>query len=159
MQCHEKTEKRRRLALLALLALLLLFIFGNSLLPPSLSWQLTDAVQSAAEDLLPLEQADAALARRSGYSLRKLTHFSEYALLALVLGTLLAADRHKQHLPTALLLGILTALLDETVQRFTGRTSSVLDVWLDTAGFAAGLALLCLLYRLRKRRQQTNDQS
>jgi len=154
-------KQRPKALLLTLLVLLLLFIFGNSLLPPDLSWKLTGAVQSAAEELLPLEAADIALARRSGYTLRKLAHFSEYALLGLLLGALLAVYAKHDRLPAALLLGLLTALLDETVQRFTGRTSSVLDVWLDFAGVTAGLLLLLLLRRLcvRRKAQQSSEGS
>ena len=49
----------------------------------------------------------------------------------------------------ALLLGLSTALADETIQRFTGRTSSVIDVWVDMGGFLFGLLLTWLVMRWR----------
>ena len=56
--------------------------------------------------------------------------------------------RFVRHVSWPLLGGLATALMDETIQRWIpGRTSSVVDVWIDFAGVVAGLfvALLILL--------------
>ena len=46
-----------------------------------------------------------------------------------------------------LLLGLLTALCDETIQLFVeGRSGQISDVWLDAAGIATG-ALLIWIFR------------
>ncbi len=78
--------------------------------------------------------------------IRKLAHFSEFMLLG-CLTALLAA-----HLSTCVsglkawvqwgapaVLGLLCAMLDEALQRFTGRGPSLGDVLLDFAGALAGV--------------------
>ena len=45
-------------------------------------------------------------------------------------------------------------MIDETIQAFTGRTSSVFDVWLDFSGATVGAILLyglaqCVFHRKR----------
>lgn len=41
--------------------------------------------------------------------------------------------------------GVLTALIDETIQLLNGRTSAVKDVWIDSGGFALGMLLIAFL--------------
>ena len=131
----------------ALLAAVLLFIWGNSLLPPSWSWRVSGVVQEAVEQVLPVEQADGVFGQV------KLAHMSEFALLGALLALLTGAFRRRDRVALMLLLGLLTALLDETIQKFTGRTSSVLDVWLDFSGVVLGLLLARLFFLLRCRRR------
>ena len=51
-----------------------------------------------------------------------------------------------RHMSWPILGGVLTALTDETIQMFVpGRSSSVRDVWIDTAGVLAGLLVALLL--------------
>ena len=67
--------------------------------------------------------------------LRKLAHFCEFA----VLGCLLALA-FKKYSFYALLVGLLCALSDETIQLFVpGRSGQVSDVWLDFGGIATGV--------------------
>ena len=75
------------------------------------------------------------------------------ALLGALLALLTGAFRRRDRVALMLLLGLLTALLDETIQKFTGRTSSVLDVWLDFSGVVLGLLLARLFFLLRCRRR------
>ena len=136
-----------------LLAAALLFIWGNSLLPPSYSWKLSGMVQGVVEQVLPVEQADERLEQPKGFTVRKLAHMGEFALLGALLGLLTGAVRRCDRVPLALLLGLSTALADETIQRFTGRTSSVIDVWVDMGGFLFGLLLTWLVMRWRSSMQ------
>ena len=140
---------RRRAVLTGLIILALAFIWGNSLLPPEASWAVSEAVKSLLLALFPLGGgAGGEGTGLLGFLVRKGAHFTEFALL----GALLAA--RQRGLPgarTAPLLGsLLAALTDESIQYFTGRTSSVFDVWLDFAGAAAGMALAGGLTRLKK---------
>lgn len=80
---------------------------------------------------------------------RKLAHFSEYALLG-VESTLFFywSGRLKERcgLHHLMYLGLTVAFLDETIQLFTpGRSGEIQDVWLDFLGFfiAALIVLLC----------------
>ena len=133
----------------ALLAAVLLFIWGNSLLPPSWSWRVSGVVQEAVEQVLPVEQADGVFGQVKGFTVRKLAHMSEFALLGALLALLTGAFRRRDRVALMLLLGLLAALLDETIQKFTGRTSSVLDF----SGVVLGLLLARLFFLLRCRRR------
>ena len=75
---------------------------------------------------------------------RKLAHFTEFFILGAELSGLLWLERRRsvQSYLNILFAGELCALLDETVQIFSGRGPSVADVWLDTAGATCGIFLL-----------------
>ena len=66
----------------------------------------------------------------------------------LLLGTRLFT-RKLRYFSWPALLGLLTALTDETIQRFyAGRGSSVTDVWIDFAGVLCGMAAAFVLTQL-----------
>ena len=101
------------------------------------------------------EQAD--LRQITGTIIRKLGHFSEYALLGFTL-MLHIHTLHKKirvHLPLlwAWLVGTLYAASDEFHQGFVAdRGPSVFDVMIDSAGVVAGLLVMaCILRRCRKK--------
>lgn len=75
---------------------------------------------------------------------RKLAHFTEFFILGAELSGLLWLERRRsvQSYLNIWFAGELCALLDETVQIFSGRGPSVADVWLDTAGATCGIFLL-----------------
>ena len=91
--------------------------------------------------------------------LRKCAHLTEYAVLALLLrravGSAAKSGAPAWNWPVArltLLLVMLYAASDEWHQRFVPtRTSLVSDVFIDTAGGAAGLLALWRFGRWRKR--------
>lgn len=83
--------------------------------------------------------------------LRKLAHFSEFALLGLLMGWMSVLLKERTF-PGLLGLGLTVACIDETIQYFVpGRASMLLDVWIDAAGFTAGLTLLTIGYTIYKR--------
>lgn len=121
-----------------LIGLNLCLIWGNSLLPAESSSELSGWLQ-AFLSFLPEGELVHTL-------LRKAAHFSEFALLGLLMGWMAVLTRNR---PTVSLLGLGlgTGCVDETIQLFVaGRASSILDVWIDFAGFAAGLLILTLGY-------------
>jgi VanZ family protein len=80
--------------------------------------------------------------------LRKAAHFSEFAMLGL-----LYCGRHrlvKSETPVHLMgFGMAVACIDETIQIFTPeRASSLIDVWIDTSGFALGLVVIFSAYTI-----------
>lgn len=88
-----------------------------------------------------------------GFIIRKTAHFSEYALLGffLMLHIRQIAKRIlvKVHCLWAWAVGTLYAVSDEIHQMFVpGRGPAVRDVCIDSAGVAAGIALLCLIWRI-----------
>ena len=49
--------------------------------------------------------------------------------------------------------GLISACIDETIQIFVlGRSSSLLDVWVDIAGYATGVAVVAIGYAITKKR-------
>ena len=154
--------KRKRKIIFLLLVLNLLFIWGKSALPPAASNRLSNGVTAYIGG--QTEEEGAAETAAGGHSsgltsgvVRKLAHGLEFAALG-GLTCLYAGARGrrlKEVWSKAALTGMTAALLDETIQRFNGRTSSVTDVWLDCGGFAAGAVLAALVMAAWRRARRT----
>ncbi len=143
-----KRTQARILLCSVLIGGLLLFIWGNSLLPAELSLKLSDWVKT----LLTWGSSSGAVAGSSGF-LRKIAHFSEFAVLGMSLGWLFGMLGKRWYFP--LLLGFSAACVDETIQFFVpGRGPGLFDVALDTAGVAVGLGLLLIGYTVIKKKKQ-----
>ena len=133
--------KKRVLTILICLNLAL--IWGNSLLPGVSSEAVSGGVLAFLGRFLPV------LLTESGHTLlRKAAHFSEFALLGL-----LFCGRHRlvrRETPAHLMgFGLAVACIDETIQIFTpDRASSLIDVWIDTSGFALGFAVIFTAYTI-----------
>ena len=127
-----------------LCALWLMLIFGHSMMPASLSH---------AESSGLLSRLTAALPVLTHRLLRKLAHFTEFAVLGFLLAQCLPAKPQY-----SLFAGLFCALCDETIQLFVlGRSGQVRDIWIDFAGVACAVAVTELLWllvrRLRARRK------
>ena len=133
---------KRRRTFWVLTALWLLFVWGHSLLPASVSKEESGHWLALLQNWMPW---------LTDYLIRKAAHFTEYAVLgALLFGA--AGVRHGLWFPPCF--GALAALADETVQLFAaGRSGQVSDVWLDLAGFLAGWILIALISLIRKKRR------
>jgi VanZ family protein len=88
------------------------------------------------------------------FFVRKLSHFSEYAILALLAGRAFYASTHAglrhKWFTAALVLVIIYAFSDEFHQSFeASRTASIYDSFIDIAGGAT--ALLFFAWRRRRR--------
>ena len=123
----------------ALLVLNLLFIWGNSMLPASAS----DAVSSGA--LAWLSWLFGIFGDHGHKILRKMAHMTEFASLGLLLSWFwqLRGQRGFHRISLVLLCGLLAACVDESIQILSpGRSSSLIDVWIDMGGFVAGMILI-----------------
>lgn len=120
-----------------LIVLNLALIWGNSLLSGEVSAGVSGGVLAFLGRFLPWILTEA------GHTfLRKAAHFSEFALLGLLIPQRyrLEKDSVPGHLA---LIGMAVACIDETLQLFTpGRASSLVDVWIDTAGFVLGFIVI-----------------
>lgn len=149
----------RKKALLILVALVLCFIWGNSLLPARFSNAISNRVTAivGGEITHSAEQEKNSPTWLTSGHIRKLAHMTEFGALGAVciLITVSRGKKVREHLSTIALLGLSAAVIDETIQLFTGRTSAVKDIWIDSAGFAIGCVLswvMAYLLVLRKRR-------
>ena len=146
-------KTRGRMALCtALLACNLLFIWGNSLLPASISGGLSQWLR----DLLGMAAGE--MAGQSDGVLRKIAHFAEFCSLGILLSWLFAMLKERKQaviLPAAAY-GCLAACVDEMLQHLSpGRAPRLTDVGIDTVGVLAGISLLCLGYHIRNKKQTT----
>lgn len=118
-----------------------LFIWGNSLLPGSVSGAISGWVHS----LIP----DFGGGGASGHGLlRKLGHFTEFCVLGILCFWQFRMRKVPAwaHYALPLLGGFLVACGDETIQRFVpDRGPSMLDVGIDTLGTATGIVLITLI--------------
>lgn len=82
--------------------------------------------------------------------LRKLAHFSEYAIMGiLTLGILYCYLQKKKAYLISVIWVLLSAILDEWHQYYVpGRWASVFDVMIDTIGGMAGVALCVVFIRM-----------
>jgi VanZ family protein len=142
-----KKTNRRLCLCVALIAINVLFIWGNSCLPGSVSGAISHWVRNVLSFLFPGGASDP----DSGHGLvRKLAHFTEFACLG-ALFTWLFGMLSKPLL-IALPCGFLVACVDETIQRFVpDRGPAFKDVLIDTSGVLVGIGLLILGYTIRKR--------
>ena len=116
----------------------ILFIWGNSLLPGSVSGAISKFVSYVVYQVIlgwPASEG-------GGHGLlRKVAHFTEFACLGVFTCRFLFWLKKPQVL--ALVGAFLVACCDETIQRFVpDRGPSFRDVLIDTSGAALGMILL-----------------
>ena len=129
---------------------MLLFIWGQSLLPQSLSaeesgWFTTHIINP----LLGLF----GLSADNGL-VRKLAHVSEYAALSFLLA-LLFRGSVKRLFP----LGFSAAFLDESIQILSNRGAMIQDVWIDLLGVLLGYIVTAVPMRLQKNHISSSDRN
>ncbi len=152
-----RSDKRLKLSVF-LLALILVFIWGNSLLPGTVSGALSDWVKDVIKALLSFLPQGPDSPGGSGL-LRKLAHFTEFAALGLCLGWRYGMLGKGWKKPV--LLGILAACIDETIQAFVpGRGPGLRDVCIDAGGVLTGMMILYLghTYFQQKKANHTDSQ-
>ena len=148
---------------LLLVAAVLAFIWGQSTM---------DAAASTAESqrflalVQPAVTAVQKLLTRFGFYLdesvlvRKMAHFSEYALLGFLIYLLFSSPKGFVRILLSAGSCLAAAIIDEGIQFFAdGRAPSLRDVGIDLCGALLGIllaALLALLYGAAARRRKKN---
>lgn len=121
-----------------LIALMLVFIWSNSLAGSKESNALSGWVERWLKTILdpqgriPLKAFD--------YDVRKAAHCIEYAALGALLAWAMTVTKN-ENVWLLLFTVLIAAVVDETIQIFTGRTSQVQDIWLDFFGASGGVLL------------------
>ena len=142
-------------------ALVTAFVFGNSLKSGDASMAESDSVVAFLQPLLDRLPwlAD------TNYSvlIRKLAHFAEFFALGFFYGGTMCLMLQKNGKPryfSVLFSVLFVAVIDEYIQSFTGRTSSVKDVLIDFSGALTGLGivfgLFWLIACLKSRKKKSN---
>ena len=140
------------------LVLILCFVYGNSMLSKQESAEVSSSVMDAMEGILrPIVEfvtggpVDDTLLHKV---VRKGAHFAEFAALSALLTVLLHLifGTWRTHaMGYVLFLSLLFGVLDEFLQSFTGRGTSVRDVMLDLCGALLGIACVITLIEIIKR--------
>lgn len=134
-----RTQKRMRLCV-TLTACCLAFIWGNSLMPGSVSGAISDFFKRILQYLFEQGEPESS---GLGFLVRKMAHFTEFTALGLCLCWLFGMLGKGRLLP--FLCGAATACVDETIQIFVpDRGPSVRDVCIDSGGVLLGVILLTL---------------
>lgn len=137
------TRKNRTLSTCLVVGMLVL-IWGNSLLTADISSAISRFVGTLLGGGRQMAESS-----QGHHLLRKLGHFLEFTALGFSLTWRLNLGKRNLSLP--LLLGLLAACVDETIQRYIpGRSGQVSDVWVDFSGLLLGWCLFRLITRLRK---------
>lgn len=147
-QLPDARRRRRFYLFSALAAAVVLMAWLFSALPPGPSQAQSGWLKGMIRRLFGAEVDELLL--------RKLAHLGEYLLMGLFSGLAISQmGWRKRHALSALGLAMLAAVTDETIQIFSGRGPSLIDVWIDLAGAAAGLLIAWLAGRKAARPPST----
>lgn len=165
------TEKRRRTIFIITFSVLLAFtlglILGNSARDADKSADQSsvvyEEVKSATTTVVGEVRAEEFFSRFTLKDFRKLAHVAEYFVLSIEVACLFcvvfgAKKSTLKFIPLSLLSGIFTAVVDETVQIFSNRGSSVADVWVDASGYLIGTLVATAIIAIAvsgKRKRET----
>lgn len=155
---NSKENKKKIYILNALIVIMLIFIWGHSMVP---------AVQSSEESgywatyLIPILKMFVGEKLATEYLVRKLAHFSEYAVFGFIVSLRV---RQSQKLDIKLIgkaegASFLTAFLDESIQVLSGRGPMITDVWIDSFGAFTGILLCSLIVFVAERRKHARRTS
>lgn len=131
-----------------LLATTLAFVFGNSAQVGEASSGRSSAVTDGINAVLGWLGMRVTV---SELLVRKLAHVSEYMLVGFLLTFTLRVytRRMAAFISWPILLGLLIALCDETLQLATpGRSGQITDVWIDFSGIALGIGVALVAIRI-----------
>ena len=134
-------NRKYRLCLFAILSILILcFIFGNSMQSGEESNAVSGGVSSWLKPIL--DPFDRMTDEYFHYLVRKLAHFTEFAALGFCLTGVACNLKKSTHWMMPALWALCAAVTDETIQRFTGRTCALKDVFIDFSGAIAGVLVV-----------------
>ena len=135
-----------RILLIVLIILTVAFIFIQSAKSPERSAEDSDRVGEMVEEIIPPDTPPGEFIQ---INLRKIAHFVEFSVLGLEVALYVwLFARKRSFILASYPIALFVALIDETAQIFSGRGSSLSDVWLDFSGFLTtatlfyGVALL-----------------
>ncbi len=155
---NSKENKKKIYILNALIIIMLIFIWGHSMVP---------AVQSSEESgywatyLIPILKVFVGEKLATEYLVRKLAHFSEYAVFGFIVALRV---KQSQKLDIKLIgkaegASFLTAFLDESIQVVSGRGPMITDVWIDSCGAFTGILVCSLILFVAERRRHARRTS
>ncbi len=128
-----------------IIILTIVAIWGQSMIPREASQVESDTILKVINPFSDVEIGDvtSSLYWLMSDLLRKLAHLIEYGVLGCEIMVYRIIKKCKpavkQEFINLLVTGMIVGLIDETIQVFSHRGSTVTDVWIDTVGFFLGL--------------------
>ena len=163
----DKSKKTFRIIMTVIILLTVAIIWGHSFMTPEMSTEESSFVKEIVEAVVQSVSNNEAFTIPE-VVIRKSAHFIEYAILGLELVIFITINKSlpdddkkigliKRILsiyPTAFILSLFIGAVDETIQYFTGRYSSIWDVLLDLSGASFSIGIFLLIRSLiRKKRK------
>ena len=126
---------KKRWILWILVFLTVAFVFGQSLMDKDTSNKQSVTVQEKI-----VEPVHKALTGEDTihYDIRDIAHTVEFAILGLELVFLIVSEKRIRRWLKAISYCGCIALVDETIQHFSGRAPQMLDIWYDILGAVVG---------------------
>ena len=161
-----KHKKAFRIALLIIIFLTIAVIWGHSCMTRAKSTDESRFVKEILDTVMQTVSGNRSFAIPE-VLIRKSAHFFEYAVLGLELvlfitlnkGETLDEDKKRGPIkllrlyPTAFVISLFVASVDEIIQYFTGRYSSIWDVMLDMTGASFSILIFLLIKSLIRRKK------
>ena len=138
----------------------MIFIWGNSVVPKSVSSDLSVWVMSLISKVVTGDISAQGSVSGAGV-LRKIAHFTEFFALGTVVSVYVRSvmsDKRIRVLALSLL-GTFVALFDETIQIFSGRGPQVSDIWIDIAGYAMGVIVVAAVVAFRQKKREKREKN
>ena len=157
--------KKFRVILTILTILSLLGIWGQSCIHRELSEEESNVVKEIIEEVVQVVTGEQEFHIPLAF-VRKAAHFTEYAILGLELTGLVALytdilKREKIKFISLFLapafFSLISAMIDESIQHFSGRYCSIFDVWLDFSGAVFSILILSFILIKRHNNKKNND--
>ena len=159
-----KKEKFIRINILRIILIILLLctffiIFGfssqNGEQSGGISRKVTEVILEASSNYNKLEEEEKEIVlHRTESIIRKIAHFSIYAVVGFLLMGLFSTYKIKDkwRIIITIVIGIFYAISDEFHQSFSpGRTPKVTDVYIDTLGILVGALIVILIRTIYKK--------
>ena len=161
-----KHKKALRIILLIIIILTVTVIWGHSCMTRAKSTEESSFVKEIIDTVVQTVSGNQSFAIPE-VVIRKSAHFFEYAVLGIELVIFIALnksvylnDDKKRGLikllclyPTAFAISLFVASVDEIIQYFTGRYSSIWDVMLDMTGASFSILIFLLIKSLIQRKK------
>lgn len=131
--------------------LIIAFIWSNSLDNPAQSYEKSNKVLDFVYNkLVYIFGSDSVLTVFFKRYVRKIAHFTEYLFLGTAITSLmkLSGKIKLQHLYNSLSFSVIIAVIDEFIQIYTYRGSSVRDVIIDFSGYFTGTIIVFVIFAL-----------
>lgn len=139
-----KAKKIRITIWSILIALTLVFIWGNSFFSKETSSSESEGLFKMLTPFFDFIFGEGVITHSF---FRKLAHFGEFGLLGIEISLLFFElfGQDKKKIFQSIRLGLYVALIDETIQVISKRGPSVVDVWIDFAGFLTAIIMFYMI--------------